>query len=59
MSNKDIDEAIIEYHTKGVGLGGISNVRAIVKALNQANIETPKGGAWHPSTVARLVARLA
>ena len=26
MSNKDIDEAIIEYHTKGVGLGGIANV---------------------------------
>ncbi len=26
MSNKDIDEVIIEYHTKGVGLGGISNV---------------------------------
>lgn len=36
-----------------------ATIRAIVAALNGANIATPQGGAWHPSTVARLVARLA
>ena len=36
-----------------------ATIRAIGAALNKANIATPKGGAWHPSTVARLVARLA
>ncbi len=36
-----------------------ASIRTIVAALNKANIATPQGGAWHPSTVARLVARLA
>ena len=35
-----------------------ASIRTIAAALNGANIATPKGGAWHPSTVARLVARL-
>ncbi len=36
-----------------------ASIRAIVKALTVAGVETPQGGAWHPSSVARLLARLA
>ena len=36
-----------------------ASIRAIVKALTVAGVETPPGGAWHPSSVARLLARLA
>ncbi len=36
-----------------------ATIREIAAALNGGNIATPQGGAWHPSTVARLVARLA
>ncbi len=36
-----------------------ASIRTIVKALTEAGVETAQGGAWHPSSVARLVARLA
>ncbi len=36
-----------------------ASIRTIVKALTVAGVETPQGGAWHPSSVARLLARLA
>ncbi len=36
-----------------------ASIRAIVKALTVAGVETPQGGSWHPSSVARLLARLA
>ncbi len=36
-----------------------ASIRTIVKTLTEAGVETAQGGAWHPSSVARLVARLA
>ncbi len=36
-----------------------ASIRTIVKALTVAGVETPQGGAWHPSSVSRLLARLA
>jgi DNA invertase Pin-like site-specific DNA recombinase len=37
---------------------GKATLRDIAEALNGAGIETPRGGAWHPTSVARLVERL-
>jgi DNA invertase Pin-like site-specific DNA recombinase len=37
---------------------GIKSVRTISAELNARGILTPRGGAWHPTSVARLVARL-
>ncbi len=36
-----------------------ASLRDIVEALTEAGVETPQGGAWHPTSVARLLARLA
>ena len=38
---------------------GITSVRAIAAELNARGILTPRGGAWHPTSAARLLARLA
>jgi hypothetical protein len=37
---------------------GITSVRTIAAALNDRGILTPRGGAWHPTTAARLLTRL-
>jgi DNA invertase Pin-like site-specific DNA recombinase len=37
---------------------GIKSVRTIAAELNARGILTPRGGAWHPTSVARLLARL-
>ena len=37
---------------------GISGVRNIASELNGRGILTPRGGAWHPTSVARLLRRL-
>lgn len=37
---------------------GINSVRAISAALNERGILTPRGGEWHPTSTARLLARL-
>lgn len=38
---------------------GITSVRGIAAALNEADIATPRGGTWGPSNVGNLLARLA
>jgi DNA invertase Pin-like site-specific DNA recombinase len=38
--------------------GGITTVRRIAAELNRRMILTPRGGAWHPTSVLRLVDRL-
>ncbi len=38
---------------------GVTSVRGVAEALNRRGIPTPKGGRWHPTSVARLLARLA
>jgi DNA invertase Pin-like site-specific DNA recombinase len=35
-----------------------ATLRDIADALNEAGIETPRGGGWHPTSVARLLERL-
>jgi short subunit dehydrogenase-like uncharacterized protein len=37
---------------------GITSVRAIAFQLNERGILTPRGGAWHPTSAARLLSRL-
>jgi DNA invertase Pin-like site-specific DNA recombinase len=37
---------------------GISSVRHIAAELNSRNILTPRGGSWHPTSVARLQTRM-
>jgi DNA invertase Pin-like site-specific DNA recombinase len=37
---------------------GITSVRAIAEELNRQDIHSPRGGAWHPTAVARLLSRL-
>lgn len=37
---------------------GIGSVRGIAEELNRRGILTPRGGRWHPTSVARLLGRL-
>jgi DNA invertase Pin-like site-specific DNA recombinase len=37
---------------------GITSVRAIAEELNRQGISAPRGGAWHPTAVSRLLSRL-
>jgi len=37
---------------------GFTSVRTIASQLNERGILTPRGGAWHPTSAARLLARL-
>jgi hypothetical protein len=37
---------------------GVTSVRAISAELNERGILTPRGGAWHPTSAARLLSRL-
>lgn len=37
---------------------GTTSVRAIASELNERGILTPRGGAWHPTSAARLLSRL-
>jgi DNA invertase Pin-like site-specific DNA recombinase len=37
---------------------GITSIRAIAAELNDRGILTPRGGAWHPTSTGRLLARL-
>jgi len=38
---------------------GVTSVRAVAAELNARGILTPRGGSWHPTSMARLLARLA
>jgi DNA invertase Pin-like site-specific DNA recombinase len=42
-----------------VKAAGITSVRAIADELNRRAILTPRGGRWHPTSVVRLLKRLA
>jgi DNA invertase Pin-like site-specific DNA recombinase len=37
---------------------GAVSLPAIAKALNDAHVQTPRGGKWHPSSVKNLLARI-
>jgi hypothetical protein len=37
---------------------GFTSVRAIAAQLNERGLLTPRGGAWHPTSAARLLSRL-
>ncbi len=37
---------------------GITSVRAVAVELNRRGLATARGGAWHPTSVARMLARL-
>jgi DNA invertase Pin-like site-specific DNA recombinase len=42
----------------GLRRGGITSIAAIANALNERNIVTSTKGQWHPTSVARVLARL-
>jgi DNA invertase Pin-like site-specific DNA recombinase len=37
---------------------GLTSIRAIAAELNERGVLTPRGGAWHPTSTARLLSRL-
>jgi hypothetical protein len=37
---------------------GFTSIRAIAAEFNGLGILTPRGGAWHPTSAARLLSRL-
>jgi DNA invertase Pin-like site-specific DNA recombinase len=37
---------------------GNATLREIAEALNAASVKSPRGGTWHPTSVARLIERL-
>lgn len=50
---KKLESIVVPMKQQGVSLAGIAD------ALNEAAIETPRGGQWHPTSVQRLLTRLA
>jgi hypothetical protein len=50
---QSIAPIIVELRASGIVLP-----RAISDELIKRQVPTPRGGAWHPATVARLLARL-
>jgi len=50
---KKLEGVVLPLKSKGATL------HEIAKALNDANVKTTRGGPWHPTTVSRLLARLA
>jgi DNA invertase Pin-like site-specific DNA recombinase len=38
--------------------GGVNSLRGISDVLNHRGVRTPRGGKWHPTSVARLLKRL-
>ena len=37
---------------------GVESLKGIADALNARGVRTPRGGSWHPQSVARLLARV-
>ena len=37
---------------------GFKSVRALAAELNRLKVPTPRAGEWHPTTVARVLARI-
>lgn len=48
----------IAHEIEGMRKLGITSIRDIAETLNQYGIATPRGGQWHPTSVARLLKRL-
>lgn len=55
-----VDERCSELATEVAEIrkGGAESLREIAAGLNERRIEAPRGGAWHPAGVRRLLARL-
>ena len=43
---------------RGLAGEGITSVRKVTEALNERGVEAPRGGRWHATSVARLLARV-
>lgn len=56
-----VDSRTLELagEVKRLQAGGASSIRQIADGLNRERIEAPRGGAWHPSAVKRLLDRVA
>jgi hypothetical protein len=59
------NKAAADAHAKALGptirelcAAGITSVRAIAAELNDRKVPTVRGGEWHATSVARLLARL-
>lgn len=56
-----VDSRTLELagEVKRLQAGGASSIRQIADGLNRERIKAPRGGAWHPSAVKRLLDRVA
>jgi len=43
---------------EGINRAAITSVRAVTEELNRQGIKAPRGGAWHPTALVRLLNRL-
>jgi DNA invertase Pin-like site-specific DNA recombinase len=57
-ANADTFAANLTSTVAEVRAEGATSLPAIAAALNARNIQTPRGGRWHPSSVRNLLARL-
>jgi len=44
---------------QSIKAAGVTSLRGIADALNARGVQTPRGGQWHPASVARLIDRVA
>jgi DNA invertase Pin-like site-specific DNA recombinase len=56
-----VDSRTLELagEVKRLQASGAATIRQIAEGLNRERIEAPRGGAWHPSGVKRLLDRVA
>ena len=61
FSLADIGILVGIYSVPGVALAlpaeGATTLRAMAQALNRRGFKSPRGGTWHPSSVANLLSR--
>ena len=57
--NTFVPELELLYAFRDIRVQGVTSVRKITDELNRRDILTARGAAWHPTTTARLLARLA
>jgi DNA invertase Pin-like site-specific DNA recombinase len=57
-ANADRRAATLQDIVDDLRKQGVTSVRAVAEELNAKGILTPRGGSWHPTSVARLFSRL-
>jgi hypothetical protein len=59
MARADKQAANLRPTIEALQASGVTSLRGIAAALNEAGLPTPRGkGQWHPAQVRRVLARL-